>query len=132
MPRRAGRTCLFETLPAYVDRLTAADRQDEALQAVVAALTSYADEGAHVPAALDLLDKLAADRPGDLAQFYATFLPLIPPTRGNKPSEYAVAMHKRAIEAARAADRDDLAEAFTARMRAIGEGKLKTDPKAKR
>ena len=133
MYAEAGRPDLsFETLPAYVDRLTAADRKDEALQAVVTALTSYADEGGYVPAALDLLDGLAADRPGDLAQFYATFLPLIPPTRGNKPSEYAVAMHKRAIEAANAADRDDLAEAFTARMRAIGEGKLKTDPKAKR
>ena len=133
MYAKAGRPDLsFEALPAYVDRLTAADRQEEALQAVVTALTSYADEGAYVPAALDLLDKLAADRPGDLAQFYTTFLPLIPPTRGNKPSEYAVAMHKRAIEAANAADREDLAEAFTARMRAIGEGKLKTDPKAKR
>ena len=97
--------------------------------AVVAAVLKYADEGRYVPDALDLLEKLAGDRRAELLQFYTAFLPRIPPKRGTKPSEYAVAMHKRAIELAGAENRPDLAEAFTERLRLIGQGKLEwTDP----
>ena len=126
----AGRPDLsFEALPGYVDGLVEDGRTPEAVATIVAALMKYAEEGQYVPAALDRLGELAAERPGDLAMFYTQFLPQIPPTRGNSPSEYAIAMHKRAIEAAQAAGRDDLASAFTERMRAIGEGKLKSPPK---
>ncbi|NNJ27875.1 Ig-like domain-containing protein [Alienimonas chondri] len=126
----AGRPDLsFEALPEYVDGLVANEQTGDAVGFIVQAVSKYAEEGRYVPDALDRLTELAKDRPEDLALFYVDFLPLIPPTRGNSPSEYAIAMHKRGIDAAEAANRDDLAKAFTERMRAIGEGKLKSPPK---
>ncbi len=128
----AGRPDLsFEALPEYVDGLVAQERTPEAIGTVAGALKRYAEEGRYVPDALDTLAELAGDRPGDLAQFYQEFLPLIPPSRGDSPSEYAVAMHKRGVEAAEAANLDGLAAYFTERIRLIGSGKLKTKPKGR-
>ncbi|MFH5803282.1 hypothetical protein [Alienimonas sp. DA493] len=123
----AGRPDLsFETLPAYVDGLVEQDRTPEAIGMITGALMKFADEGRYTPAALDRLDELLADRPEDLLNFYRGFIEAIPPTRGNSPSEYAVAMHKRGIEKAQAANNQAAADYFTERMRAIGSGKLKT------
>ena len=126
----AGRPDLsFEALPEYIDMLVAEGKPGDAVDTVAAAILKYAEEGRYVPAALDRLEALAADRPADVAKFYAQFVPLIPPTRGDTPSEYAVEMHKRGIAAARAADLPDLAAQLEARVLAIGEGKLKTEPR---
>ncbi|QDT18136.1 hypothetical protein [Alienimonas californiensis] len=123
----AGRPDLsFETLPAYVDSLIAQNRTAEGVGLITDALMKYADEGRYTPAALDRLDELGAESPQELIEFYKGFVMAIPPTRGNSPSEYAVAMHKRIIEKAQAANMPDVAEYFTERMRAIGSGKLKT------
>ncbi|MEM9701284.1 MAG: transglycosylase domain-containing protein, partial [Planctomycetota bacterium] len=116
----------FGMLPEYIDALVAQERTEEAIQTMFAAIMNYADEGLYVPDALDRLSQFEAVTPEMLANFYYEFVQEIPPTRGNDPSEYAVAMHKRGVEIAEEANRDDLAAFFTERMRAIGEGKLKS------
>ena len=122
----AGRPDLaFAKLPVLVDLLTAADRTDDAVAALAAAVSKFADEGALVPPALDRLETLTADRPADLAQFYLSFLPKIPPTRGGTPSDYAISMHERAIERMRTAGRPDVAATLAARLEGIRAGRVR-------
>ncbi len=115
----------FEALLTLSDLLEQKQRSDEAIQALATAIQKYAEEGQYVPRMLDRLELLvnATGRETDqvLAQFYSEFLPKVPQTRGDAPSEYCIAMYQRAVPVFQRAGQTELAanyETTAARMKA--------------
>lgn len=103
----------FEALLRLSDLLEQEQRSDEAVQALATAIQKYAEEGQYIPRMLDRLELLVKDAGGEtdpiLAQFYGEFLPKVPQTRGDAPSEYCIAMYQRAIPVFQRAGQTQLA-----------------------
>ncbi|MCA9080392.1 MAG: hypothetical protein KDA58_07525 [Planctomycetaceae bacterium] len=97
----AGRPDLsFAALLKLSMLLEEADRAPEAIQSLAAAIQKYAAEGQYVPKMLDRLETLATESGASIqtvADFYQAFLPSIPTTRGNAPSDYCIKMYNRAV-----------------------------------
>ncbi len=90
----------FSALLQLSELLEREDRVGEAIQALAVAIQKYPEEGQYVPRMLDRLESLAANVENSeqtLAEFYSTFLPKVPKTRGDAPSEYCISMYERAI-----------------------------------
>ena len=106
----------FEALLTLSDLLEKEQRSDAAIQALATAIQKYAEEGQYVPRMLDRLELLvrATGEISDqiLAQFYSEFLPKVPQTRGDAPSECCIAMHQRAVQVFQRAGQTQLVPQF--------------------
>ncbi len=92
-------------------------REGEAIQALAVAIQKYPEEGQYVPRMLDRLEGLASsveNRDQTLAEFYSTFLPKVPKTRGDAPSEYCVSMYTRAVPIFERVGQTQLAQNYAA------------------
>lgn len=90
----------FKSLLKLSEVLEKEERSGEAIQALAVAIQKYPDEGQYVPKMLDRLDNLAAsvgEADQTLAEFYTSFLPKVPQTRGGSPSKYCIQMYERAV-----------------------------------
>lgn len=87
-------------------RLRLADYQVEmgktvdAVNGLAFTVRKFPDEGRYVPLLIDKMELVCAGVP-EAAQlilpFYTSILPLIPKTRGSRPSQFCIEMHERAI-----------------------------------
>jgi hypothetical protein len=106
----------------YADDLIAEKRFKEAVEGLAFTVKKFPDEGRYVPRLLDKLEVASADldKNGEgLVRFYQEFLPLVPATRGERPSPYCIAMHQRAMEVFRKHNRADLAQMCEMRIRQL-------------
>lgn len=72
----------------------------DAVNGLAFTVRKFPDEGRYVPQLIDKMELICASAP-DAAQlmlpFYTSILPLIPKTRGTRPSQFCIEMHERAI-----------------------------------
>lgn len=107
----------FKALLELTDVLEQEDRSAEAIQALAVAIQKYPDEGQYIPKMLDRLEGIAAGAGAvdqTLAEFYASFLPKIPQTRGGSPSKYCMQMYERAVPVFEQAGQPQLAQRYRA------------------
>jgi hypothetical protein len=107
-PDLASKACL-----KLVDYLVEDKRKTEAISGLAHSIKAFPDEGAIVPPLLDRLEALCADTKGadaELAQFYAEFLPLVPPTLDGRASPYCMQMLERGMARFKAAGEWELAQ----------------------
>lgn len=105
----------FRALLQLSDLLEQEERTDEAIQTLAVAIQKYPDEGQYIPKMLDRLEGLAAAAGAvnqTLAEFYASFLPKIPQTRGGSPSKYCMQMYERAVPVFEQAGQQQLAQNY--------------------
>ncbi len=111
----------------YTEYLLEDDRRAEAIQGLAASILAFPDEGRFVPAMLDKLEQICdqtKDAQEQLLAFYQRFLPLVPRTRGKKPSAYCVQMYQRASERFRQNGQEQAAAALDrelSRLQALDE-----------
>lgn len=107
----------FKALLQLTDLLEQEERTGEAIQALAVAIQKYPDEGQYIPKMLDRLEGLAGatgEVGQTLAEFYVSFLPKIPQTRGNSPSKYCIQMYERAVPVFEQAGQQQLAQTYRA------------------
>jgi tetratricopeptide (TPR) repeat protein len=107
----------FTALLRLSELLEKDSREGEAIQALAVAIQKYPDEGQYVPRMLDRLEGLASsveNRDQTLAEFYSTFLPKVPKTRGDAPSEYCISMYTRAVPIFERVGQTQLAQNYSA------------------
>lgn len=72
----------------------------DAVNGLAFTVRKFPDEGRYVPQLIDKMELICAGVP-DAAKlilpFYTSVLPLIPKTRGSRPSQFCIEMHERAI-----------------------------------
>lgn len=105
----------FKSLLKLSETLEKEERSGEAIQALAVAIQKYPDEGQYVPKMLDRLENLAASAgqaDQTLAEFYASFLPKVPQTRGGSPSKYCIQMYERAVPIFTKAGQQQLAQTY--------------------
>ena len=108
-PDLASKACL-----KLVDYLVEDQRKIEAITGLAHAIKAFPDEGTIVPPLLDRLESLCAESDGaesELVQFYADFLPLVPPTLDGRASPYCMRMLERGIARFKTAGQVELAQA---------------------
>ena len=96
-----------------------AGRSGEAIEGLAFTIKKFPGEGRYVPRMLDKLEALAKDLKGadeKLAQFYQEFLPLVPPKRGDTPTEHCLKMYQRGIDRFKQAGQESVAQAWAARL----------------
>jgi hypothetical protein len=106
----------------YADYLVADERYEEAIDGLAMAVRLFPQEGNFIPRILDRLEEICQrtdEGPKRVAQFYREFLPSIRQKRGNRPSNYCIAMYERGIKHFRAAGLDELVEAYEAQLAAL-------------
>ncbi|MDA1016995.1 MAG: putative Ig domain-containing protein [Planctomycetota bacterium] len=116
----------FQGLLSLTDKLVEENREGEAIQALAVAIKKYNDEGKYVPNMLDRLEKLAANVEGSepkIVAFYNEFLPLIPQTRGNRPSAYCVEMFERGIKKFQSTGQANLVQLYQTQLALIKAGR---------
>ena len=107
----------FTALLQLSELLEKDGREGEAIQALAVAIQKYPDEGQYVPRMLDRLEGLASsveNRDQTLAEFYSTFPPKVPKTRGDAPSEYCISMYTRAVPIFERVGQTQLAQNYSA------------------
>jgi tetratricopeptide (TPR) repeat protein len=107
----------FTALLQLSELLEQEDRAGEAIQALAVAIQKYPEEGQYVPRMLDRLEQLASkvqNSEQTLAEFYSTFLPKVPKTRGDAPSEYCISMYNRAVPIFERVGQTQLAQNYSA------------------
>ncbi len=118
-PDLASKACL-----KLVDYLVADQRQGEAIAGLAHSIKAFPDEGTIVPALLDRLESLCGDSDAakaELAQFYAEFLPLVPPMRDDQVSPYCMKMLERGIARFKKAGQGDLAQSAELQLARLKE-----------
>lgn len=116
----------FTALLRLTEILEQDERSGEAIQTLAVAIQKYPDEGQYVPNMLNRLETLAlsvGEADQTLAEFYASFLPKIPQTRGSSPSKYCIQMYERAVPIFERAGQPQLAQTYqagAAQMKASG------------
>ena len=72
----------------------------DAVNGLAFTVRKFPEEGRYVPQLIDKIELICSSAP-EAAQlilpFYTSILPLIPKTRGNRPSQFCIEMHERAI-----------------------------------
>ncbi len=107
------------------DHLVADGQQMQAIQGLAGTIKVIPSEGRYVPRMLDKLEAICLNVDGasdHLVGFYATFLPLIPQMRGNRPSDYCMKMFERGIQRFRQYEQAQLAQTFEAQLAKIRAG----------
>jgi len=118
-PDLASKACL-----KLVDYLVEDKRQPEAIAGLAYSIKAFPDEGTIVPALLDRLESLCGDSDAakaELAQFYAEFLPLVPPMLDDRPSPYCMKMLERGIDRFKKAGQGDLAQSAELQLARLKE-----------
>lgn len=101
------------------DILVAEKKQLDAVEGLAYTIKKFPSEGRYVPKMLDKLEEIASglgNTSNPLVLFYQSFLPLVPKTRGNEPSAYAMKMYERAAERFRENNQPQLAQAAEAEL----------------
>ncbi len=102
--------------------LMASDKPDNALaalNAIVATIRKFPEEGRYVPKLLDKLESICRKHnvgADQVVQFYTEFLPRIPQKRGSEPSKYCMATYERAILMFKKNGQPQLAQAYAAEL----------------
>jgi hypothetical protein len=85
----------------WAEYLTDAKEFKKAAEGLAQTISKFPDEGRYVPKVLDKLATVCGqykDGTKKLAKFYLDFLPLVPKTRGNEVTIYAVKVHQQAAD----------------------------------
>ena len=101
------------------DMLVENSQTEDAIQGLAFSIKKFPSEGRYVPRMLDKLESICADANvarKHLVPFYSSFLPLIPQTRGKRPSKYCVQMYKRGIQRFQEAGEMQLAQLYSAQL----------------
>lgn len=116
----AGRPDLaFAARDKLSDYLVEDERTTEALEGIALTIKHFPTEGRYVPGMLDKLEKLCGQVEGTdehLVRFYTEFLPMIPQTRGKRPSEYCMATYRRGIKHFKKHGLHDIAAGYEAEL----------------
>jgi hypothetical protein len=108
------------------DLLVENSQQTEAIQGLAFTINRFPEEGRYVPRMLDRLEEICAEVEGageQLTQFYHTFLPMIPKTRGSRPSKYCIQMFERAVQKFQEAGQPQVAQMYAGQLELIRAGK---------
>lgn len=113
-------------------RLTDLLREDKkdlaAIEGLAYSIKKFPDEGRHVPRMLDKLEEICGQVDGagkHLTAFYHSFLPLIPPKRGDRPSQYCINMYQRGIDRFTEHGQPQLAQLYLLQLNAIRNGQAR-------
>ncbi|MEK6259673.1 MAG: putative Ig domain-containing protein [Planctomycetota bacterium] len=108
------------------DYLLEEGRSKDVIAGLAFTIKKFPEEGRYVPKLLDKLERVCEGIKGadqQVLQFYQEFIPLIPPKRGNEPSEYCMKMLDRAVKKFTAAGQAQQAQVFAnqlAKLKASG------------
>lgn len=109
----------FDARIKLTDALVKAEKQDEALDGLIATIKKFPDAANYVPKLLDKMDGLAESMVGARAKvldLYQQLLPAIPTMQGNKPSRYCMDMLERGVKRFKDADQKQQAATFQAAL----------------
>jgi len=117
---RAGRPDLAcKARLRYAELLVEAERNEEAIHGLALTAIKFAEEGNFVPQLLSEIEKLSEGNEAAtpyLADFYIELLPKLPEERGSAPSPYCIETYRRAIPFFIAANRNDAAAFYEAKI----------------
>ena len=108
------------------DYLLEEGRTKDVIAGLAFTIKKFPEEGRYVPKLLDKLELVCEGIKGadqQVLQFYQEFIPLIPPKRGNSPSEHCMKMLDRAVKKFTAAGQTQQAQVFAnqlAKLKASG------------
>ncbi|NLE40168.1 MAG: hypothetical protein GX621_19310 [Pirellulaceae bacterium] len=108
-----------EAVLKYADCRLEEKQAKEAIQALSSTIMTFPDEGRYVPKMLDKLDAVCQRISGGeayLLDFYQSFLPKVPRTRGGRASPYCKRMYRRAIERFESGGRTEQARYWQAEL----------------
>jgi hypothetical protein len=107
------------------DLLVEQEKPLDAIQGLAYTIKKFPSEGRYVPKMLDKIELLVKDVPNadqHLVTFYIEVLPLVPQTRGNDPSPFAIKMFERAIGVFTQCNQPQLAQAAQLELEKIKSG----------
>ncbi len=114
------------------DMLAEQDRTVEAINGLALGIKKFPAEGRYVPKMLDKLEAFCGKIDGAsqyLVPFYQSFLPMVPQTRGSRPSKYCMDVYERGIDLFKKAGQLPLANGYSMKLKQLRAGGKKTAPK---
>lgn len=97
-------------------------KKEDAIEGLAVAIMDRADDARLMPTMLNQLETICSDNKelkAKLVVFYKKFLPIIPQTRGKRPSPHCIAMYERGVATFRKAGDHQAAKQYLAKLRQL-------------
>ena len=101
------------------DYLVQEERVNDAIESLATGIKKFPSEGRYVPRMLDKLEAIcekAGGKQDQLLLFYKQFIPMVPRTRGDRPTPYCMAMYQRAADRFRQAGQAQVAQSLESQL----------------